>query len=1251
MSQESDRDWETIEAYDEEGLSSGDIGAGTRMHQDQHQHQQHQHRQRQSRVWQRLHTDGDADVDTHADTSAANAVSMRSTSTLASMAAASAGMEDTRTRTRSGNRRMPDPDRRLISAQSSTPIGRAAATTPLLHSASPDSLSSASSSSALQALSSRMTQRPQLALPPPTPDHDDSLVDEDEKQVVLQNEDAVVLYDPRAHELAVYDHMPITIPRGLTAPPLSAPSIPSTVSALSRDTQATTTLSLLPASEAHSMTVQAFRAPTSMEQTMGVCRLCHRPFWPWSTAAVTSASIPLDLDEQDFPPTDMRPPHRFTAQDYFDLLASAGQTSAEATGSSRDDSGPSREGSGRVSEEDEEHEHSSVRRRVTRRSARSRTRSRRRPQSSVVVEEEMDENDASPASITVRRSSLPQIEHDVPIVVSRRSRSSGHRRGRRRRDAQDDMSQSGSGSWSPEQANQEHDHDDVLECGLHRSSFNNGYYARFFREECKIGSGGVGGVYLTHHVLDEVMLGTYAVKKIPVGNSRPWLLQVLKEVRALEGLHHRHIVAYKHSWLETFKPSDFGPEVPCLFMLMEYANKGTLHDLIWPRQRTGKAATSSSASVNVEGRSGVGGAAAARSRMTGPPAPQYMSEDQIWWVFIGMCLGLRHLHRSGVIHRDLKPENLLLSSEIDALGREHGMRVLVSDFGNVILKGVPYNRTGNTGTLAYSAPETLLSQENIRTGRGATQMNSSPSAAASPFMSFGAATSSIGGVSAAASSSPSTPDSSMPIPYTEACDLWSCGVILYAMAFSKLPFHSNSPESLLREIQSQADRLDLPSTPARSPEMKACIRQLLAFDPAARPSLDHLLNLPFIIQRRQKRYADFAAFQQHATRMTTARVSGALMERRENYRPPPPIPASHDVNGGENALVVSPTLLSTPTPLRTRSTSPAPLTLPSRALPTDSHSVRHISDGPNAPSSLPSHTLVPSSFPSTPVTSEALPWFLTVTLSGLTHVFKLVSWMLSRVTGRPLPSIPLCWRCMWGTLAEGSLHLLAIFVKVWLSINVLLNDPTRTSMYLHVFPQLLGTFTLFLSTALPLVRPPSSPHSPSRPDKRSPRTRTRTLTQRLLAYADAASIRWQGGRILLALWMTLLSTFWLLMNGEHIGWHLLNAFVMIIQLVAILCAFYAAHPSHAATHLPPVRSDPRILSPSPVRTPMQPTESTSLHPSVTPLARLPLLLPPAPSPQAVAVADARNPSATPTQQGGSTDGRESRIIQQQRRLR
>ena len=49
-----------------------------------------------------------------------------------------------------------------------------------------------------------------------------------------------------------------------------------------------------------------------------------------------------------------------------------------------------------------------------------------------------------------------------------------------------------------------------------------------------------------------------------------------REVRAVERVHHRNVVSYKHSWLEYSQIADFGPEVPCLFMLMEYANLGNL---------------------------------------------------------------------------------------------------------------------------------------------------------------------------------------------------------------------------------------------------------------------------------------------------------------------------------------------------------------------------------------------------------------------------------------------------------------------------------------------------------------------------------------------------------------------------------------------------------------------------------------------------------------------------------------------------
>lgn len=101
-----------------------------------------------------------------------------------------------------------------------------------------------------------------------------------------------------------------------------------------------------------------------------------------------------------------------------------------------------------------------------------------------------------------------------------------------------------------------------------------GYYARFFIEERKLGRGARGTVYLCQHVLNGNRLGRYAIKKIPVGVSffapslsAPFflvvattnfadrlaqdhnesLLRSLQEVHLMESLQHPNIVHYQHA--------------------------------------------------------------------------------------------------------------------------------------------------------------------------------------------------------------------------------------------------------------------------------------------------------------------------------------------------------------------------------------------------------------------------------------------------------------------------------------------------------------------------------------------------------------------------------------------------------------------------------------------------------------------------------------------------------------------------------
>lgn len=64
--------------------------------------------------------------------------------------------------------------------------------------------------------------------------------------------------------------------------------------------------------------------------------------------------------------------------------------------------------------------------------------------------------------------------------------------------------------------------------GLDGKSFNQGYYDAFFVERKKLGRGQRGSVFLVQHVLDQVSLGEFAVKAVPVGVSHDWLVRMLK---------------------------------------------------------------------------------------------------------------------------------------------------------------------------------------------------------------------------------------------------------------------------------------------------------------------------------------------------------------------------------------------------------------------------------------------------------------------------------------------------------------------------------------------------------------------------------------------------------------------------------------------------------------------------------------------------------------------------------------------------
>ena len=125
--------------------------------------------------------------------------------------------------------------------------------------------------------------------------------------------------------------------------------------------------------------------------------------------------------------------------------------------------------------------------------------------------------------------------------------------------------------------------------GISAAAFSPDYFRRFFLEERELGRGGKGVVLLVKHVLDGVALGEFACKRIPVGDDHEWLRRTLVEVQLLQGLSHPNLVSYRHVWLEDVQITNFGPSVPCAFVLQQYCNLGDLQNYVYGDLKAGDA--------------------------------------------------------------------------------------------------------------------------------------------------------------------------------------------------------------------------------------------------------------------------------------------------------------------------------------------------------------------------------------------------------------------------------------------------------------------------------------------------------------------------------------------------------------------------------------------------------------------------------------------------------------------------------------
>lgn len=160
-----------------------------------------------------------------------------------------------------------------------------------------------------------------------------------------------------------------------------------------------------------------------------------------------------------------------------------------------------------------------------------------------------------------------------------------------------------------------------------------------------------------------------------------------------------------------------------------------------------------------------------------------LNEDEAVHYFKQIIAGLNYCHSFNICHRDLKPENLLLD-------RYHNIKI--ADFGMAALEVTNKMLKTACGSPHYASPEVV-------TG---LSYHGGPS------------------------------------------DIWSCGVILYALLTGRLPFDDDQMSKLLAKVRSGIFR-----TPRdMSPEAKDLVRRMLTVDPKKRITMEEILEHPLLLK-------------------------------------------------------------------------------------------------------------------------------------------------------------------------------------------------------------------------------------------------------------------------------------------------------------------------------------------------------------------------------------------------------------------
>ncbi|CAD8160277.1 unnamed protein product [Paramecium octaurelia] len=279
-----------------------------------------------------------------------------------------------------------------------------------------------------------------------------------------------------------------------------------------------------------------------------------------------------------------------------------------------------------------------------------------------------------------------------------------------------------------------------------------------------LGVGSFGKVKLARHNITNTQVAIKIINKKRMKNSK-LEDKISREIRYMRHFNHPNVI-------KLYEVLDTAGDI---FVVMEYAEKGELFDLIAQRGK--------------------------------------LPEAEARHFFLQILSGVDYCHHNLIAHRDLKPENILIS---------HNNTLKIGDFGlsNKMNDG-KYLKTP-CGSPNYAAPEVI-------SGRSYCG--------------------------------------------SEA-DVWSCGVILFALLAGYLPFDEETTQALYIKIKT-AD-YTIPSS--FSPQVRDLINRMLTPDPLKRIKFHEIYLHPYLRSNQIPFYLQIPIKLDDSSRQINDEVFKRLME-------------------------------------------------------------------------------------------------------------------------------------------------------------------------------------------------------------------------------------------------------------------------------------------------------------------------------------------------------------------------------------